>query len=282
MKKKHGQNSLLVVAIRCEELEYHVDTKLHLHTGRVGRVKAFKFLLSKYFYQNTEWSQDDLIALNLLYSEILDKVRLGMLVLPTRTKFYLSDLVKLINQGNQEWSRWKRIFSHLHHFRFVNPNGYFGALNDLTHSTLHLCYERRVKRNYPAKYIGVGYKDKGGAKFSFQDGSPSWQNVASVDNRLRVDNISIHSELDTVVEEDVILSATVPDGPTYKRHLTKVRIPSSGKIAYKAQKGSELHLEVEVVELSYDSGLTRIMERYGLFLYRGVDQHLLLIPGRVS
>lgn len=282
MKKKHGQSSLLVVAIRSEVLEYHVDTKLHLHTGKVGRVKAFKFLTSKYFYQNTEWSQDDTIALNLLYSEILDKVRLGMLVLPTRTKFHLSELVKLINQGNKEWSGWKRIFSHLHHFRFVKPNGYFGALNDLTHSTFHLCFDRRVKRNYPAKYIGVGYKDKGGAKFDFQDGSPSWQNVASVDNRLRVDNISIHSELDTVAVRDVILTASVVDGPTYKRYLTEVSVPSSGKKAYIAQKGSELHLEVEVADLSYDSGLTRIMERYGLFLYRGVDHKLLLIPGRVS
>jgi hypothetical protein len=31
----------------------------------------------------------------------------------------------------------------------------------------------------PKRYIGVGYKDKGNLRFSYYDGSPSWQDVAS-------------------------------------------------------------------------------------------------------
>lgn len=59
----------------------------------------------------------------------------------------------------------------------------YGYILELQDKILdYLCYSRPdtlTKLLPPKRYIGVGYKDKGNLRFSYYDGSPSWQEIAS-------------------------------------------------------------------------------------------------------
>lgn len=59
----------------------------------------------------------------------------------------------------------------------------FNAAKKNLQSTIRSYVIRLEQLNWtkvpPARYIGVGYKDKGSRKISSHDGSPSWQEVAS-------------------------------------------------------------------------------------------------------
>lgn len=68
-----------------------------------------------------------------------------------------------------------------------SPRAYFGLQSNEKFMDRYenAMITRHELRHYsPAAYIGVGYRDKGACRFKHQDGSPSWQEVASSTQRL--------------------------------------------------------------------------------------------------
>lgn len=62
---------------------------------------------------------------------------------------------------------------------FVSPRALAGQVIDLEKEVFRRINRRFWRRPPPLAFIGVGYRDKGNARQHHQDGSPSWQEVAS-------------------------------------------------------------------------------------------------------
>jgi hypothetical protein len=60
---------------------------------------------------------------------------------------------------------------------FLSPRAFLGQEIPVERKVLKRLNRRLKKCPPPLRRIGVGYKDKGNAKFVHLDGSPSWQNV---------------------------------------------------------------------------------------------------------
>jgi len=68
-----------------------------------------------------------------------------------------------------------------------SPRAYFGLEKSEYFTNLMsfaVVQREDLKKYTPAAYIGVGYRDKGACRFKHEDGSPSWQEVASSNQKL--------------------------------------------------------------------------------------------------
>lgn len=81
-----------------------------------------------------------------------------------------------------EWNLGKILYS---------PHAYFGRKKFFAISRWIFQINRQLNRAPPPQsYIGVGYRDQGNTKIVSQDGTPSWQEVASSDVETKVSDRS--------------------------------------------------------------------------------------------
>jgi hypothetical protein len=142
-------------------------------------VETLKCLLSKYkLFGSENFSEDERLAVNLLYSKFLNQIQLNMIVLSELQKWGLQTLIKEINSRKEGLTN-NAFLSSLHGILlFPNKFEYYGKLLKKNLSIL-IKMDLRPKRKHFERYIGVGYKDKGTATVESQNGFHSWQEITA-------------------------------------------------------------------------------------------------------
>lgn len=210
MSKYSRQNTLRVTTIQRTE-EYEVDSKFEVHSG--DKLKTtLKAIISKFFFE--EYDDQDIVALNALYGKFLHHLELGIEELRSSWQRQALDLfLKLVNQKcERDHIMQTGPLQFLGDLKFQNEFEYYGFLGRGFQITLRT--KRRKKRNHFQKFIGVGYSDKGAARNSSTDGSPSWQR-ASGEYQNVLENIVFMNSF-KIREHKVLLSQrkSIPIGKT--------------------------------------------------------------------
>jgi len=145
-------------------------------------IVVFKYLLSKMLYTEEQLSEEDVTVLFTVWERVVEKVAVDegykeayfWLIFLTRNCFknlsaFAVDKQAILQMRNELCS----FFSHGR--KQLGASIYYGGKKD---------YHCQLKYGEPLipkakNRIGVGYRDKGNAKNSALDGSPSWQEVAT-------------------------------------------------------------------------------------------------------
>lgn len=159
-------------------------------------IVVFKYLLSKLLYSKDELSEEDIVVLFIVWENVVKecatdpvfKERYFWLLFLTRGMFNNIGAFAADLQSRSEMS--KELDNFFSQGRAdLSAAVYFGGKG--THSVKLVAAEPQEPP--PKNRIGVGYRDKGNAKDSAWDGSPSWQEV-SMDEWFQSHNVSKSNE----------------------------------------------------------------------------------------
>jgi hypothetical protein len=150
-----------------------------------NRFKLFRFLLSRIKFSKDGFHLDDYLCFWQLYLEMIESKDPKF---QKRIQFLQDEgLVELMNQLQDI-----RVFPYNPRIETVqkldslplvyHSRSFFGMERTGWSKHYRLSFNSRLVRRRvpPVPYIGVGYKDKGSRRDVANDGSPSWQVVASV------------------------------------------------------------------------------------------------------
>ena len=154
-------------------------------------IEHLRILLSKAWYREEEFSELDHSYLIHVWNYIqeiedseflvLNKERLkeadfAMRMLVIHNTIHVSD--GFINSQRQLGRKEKDVSKHR---ILLSPRSFNGMLKLFKTSDFVIKQNRRLRaRLPPTRYIGVGYKDKGARRNVTVDGTPAWQEVASL------------------------------------------------------------------------------------------------------
>jgi hypothetical protein len=180
----------------------------------VKKLKVFKFLLSKLVYDEKDGLHlDEYLVLMELWFEFLEKSD------PSFLEKYGASLQRSLNFYSQV-AAVKEFPMKLAtmepnelldiHYGFgdllLSRHGYFGMKgNRDIRDSFRISFEDQFAplRLPPQRYIGVGYRDKGNAKKSSEDGNQRWQEIASVSSQLESAVISTRLDSLTIVSPEL-------------------------------------------------------------------------------
>lgn len=186
---QQGQNTLLVAStLSSRTEEFHVDSEIYLRRKGIKDLDLLKLFLSEYILIErnnfSSYDENKKVAINLLYSKLLNFIQLGMVQINELQKHSLRVLVQEINRKSKDLTNACFLDSLKGDFLFVNKFEFYGRVNQLRKLgklSFTIAVRRREKKNHFEKYIGVGYKDKGAAKVESEDGFHSWQEIAGTE-----------------------------------------------------------------------------------------------------
>lgn len=191
---RNGQNTLLVTStLNNRTEEFHVDSEVYLKRRRIKDLELLKLFLSDYILNYSDKKEklpeNNKVAINLLYSKVLNFIDLKMFKFSELQVHSLKILIREINSGHFGLTNSCFLDSLKGTLLFSNKFEFFGKVKSLKIQGLlnfTLAVKRREKKNHFEKYIGVGYKDKGTAKNETEDGTPSWEEITGTGlHRLR-------------------------------------------------------------------------------------------------
>lgn len=149
----------------------------------------FRYLVSKLLYTEEYFSDEEVIILWEVFERIVLKINVdnnmrrkyGNVVFLLRSLFqslnYLitsKDKARKIFQ--EHFLPYQRNLSHL-----FSKNYYYSVKGQLVRQFKISLHRRFPLKHKDRAYIGIGYRDKGTAKETYDDGTPSWQEVAVCD-----------------------------------------------------------------------------------------------------
>jgi hypothetical protein len=149
----------------------------------VKDIVIFKFLLSKLLYERKEkLSEEEIVLLFLSREKVVEKAaidsefhrRYGQLIFLTRHIFVNLEAF-VVDQESIDRFRVQLEPFFTHGRAQLSPQIFYGGRLEYN-VRMQAAQPRKTK---PRNRIGVGYRDKGNAKDSALDGSPSWQEVAT-------------------------------------------------------------------------------------------------------
>jgi len=199
--KQVRQDTLLAVTILENQVETEVASKLKVHHKGMKLGMALKLYLSDFIYCEREnLPEEKRTAINLLFSEYQNFIDLKMIKLSGIQAYALKTLMFEINNPGNLGIASKAMFSSLYGLLlFANEYEYFGYFQSKT--IVHVIKMTLAKkRNFPTRYIGVGYKDKGTTKIESYDGFHSWQEItatwkASMNERISAGSYRVGKEV---------------------------------------------------------------------------------------
>ena len=144
-------------------------------------ITTYKVLLSKLLYTGEIFTEEDEVLLFLCHERCVELLaqpefhkRYFWLIWINRNIF--SGLSAFVKNSTAKSDHREMLDSYFSHGRSqLNAYIYYGALNK---TSLVKMQSREPQKLKPRNRIGVGYRDKGNARNSAVDGSPSWQEVA--------------------------------------------------------------------------------------------------------
>jgi hypothetical protein len=182
----------------------YLRVKLH-----VKEIVILKFLLSKLLYSNDTFSEEDTVALFEAREKSIELCardpgfnrKYLRLIFLTRNIFvnleaFVQDresITELRDQLEGCFNNGRRI---------IGPSIYFGGKRQFT-VEMRAATPRKPK---PRNRIGVGYRDKGTAKNTAWDGSPSWQEVAMSEAFNDVISESLRSKVERLQQSLAVLN----------------------------------------------------------------------------
>jgi hypothetical protein len=160
------------------EVSEHKTFSLRIPTAKFA-LQILRWLLTKFYSRGRKYTETEHVIVYLLaeYLEnyrdrrFLDTHKLLLLKLRLLTNLSLKPVLKHYEKRQEEILLSQRIL--------FSPRAFLSLPADFALKFLSVKDRRRKKDHAPLRRIGVGYRDKGAAKFPAIDGSPSWQEVAS-------------------------------------------------------------------------------------------------------
>lgn len=168
------------------------DYKMKFRKG-CKKITVLRFLLSKFLYDRIDpLHLDEFLALSHLYFELMEVkdpnfkqkwISLFYRKHPFFEKLFEStDFPIRVEMSKEEVSYFREYLEDL----ALSPEAYFGMKGNrnIRDSFLLSLGFSSLKSVKPKPYIGVGYRDKGTCRNPAEDGSPTWQEIASVREQL--------------------------------------------------------------------------------------------------
>lgn len=177
--------------------------KLH-----VKEAVVFKYLLSKLLYSNDPFTEEDTVALFISREKVLElcardsdynKKYIRLIFL---TRYIFSNLEAFVQDKdaiNRMVDELEGSFNNGR--RIIGPSIYYGGKRQ--YGVLMRAAEPRKPK--AKRRIGVGYRDKGTAKDTAWDGSPSWQEVAMSQSSNSLDSESLRSKVERLQQDLAVL-----------------------------------------------------------------------------
>lgn len=183
---KSRQIHPLVASNLNRKQSFHCDTHISLKHPRWKPSDVYKVMLTKVFLEPEKVTENDKLVIFTLY-ENLKELRSNFYNSPFKCSsielFTEERLIKNLTDDPSfiQTTGLKHILLQSD-LIFKSKREYYGKLGQ-KNLEITLNFSRRATRRHEAKYIGVGYKDKGCSPKTNIDGSPSWQEVgSSIDN----------------------------------------------------------------------------------------------------
>lgn len=157
-----------------------------LQVGKQDDALIFKLLMSKLLYTSEKLTKMEICSLFIAREKLIEKLaqhrnlREKYFLIVRLTSIIFKDLEKCV-VDQKCISDLKEILEPYFSYgrKMLSASLYYGIKNKV-HLILKVKLKRRQPKKFPEKrHIGVGYKDKGSRKDLSQDGSPSWEEVAS-------------------------------------------------------------------------------------------------------
>jgi hypothetical protein len=98
-----------------------------------------------------------------------------------RIKFLIECYHRILKLGSDVKVAFGKISRGYQYRKFLHqPNAYFGRKEFFNLKNILVRINRKLERkSYSNRFVGVGYRDKGNARNTAANGTPSWQDVAS-------------------------------------------------------------------------------------------------------
>jgi hypothetical protein len=193
-----------------------------------------RFIASKKEYEGDKIDENDIFILNFCYLDITtlmeNDCKFG---LKNQRKFVEFSLI--LARINSEFKQQHHLRGHFQQTWFerknnpaiMSPRAYLGLKNNKEFQRIYrrATVEKVLTSPFsPARFIGVGYKDKGTCRKLQEDGSQSWQDIASQnlkDHNDKLREVSLRTGLDRLVGE-ALLTSNSSDLTESRKILTEV------------------------------------------------------------
>jgi len=163
------------------------------------RVVLFRFLLSKMVYDDLGLSIEEFFTIHELYFHLIDMDDPNCSELSRKLQSPLVvELFRKVRNNRifpyRPWESTRQVMESLVLEILYQRRSYFRMKGqNLTKSFILIFNQCLIPRRFPPKpYIGIGYKDKGSRRKTHEDGSQSWQEIATYfSNKERIDEESL-------------------------------------------------------------------------------------------
>lgn len=199
--RKSGQNPFAVTTIPhyLQRGNLLVSSELVVKHKGYKLQGALKHLISYFYFEDENCFNDPekKLAFNLMASNYIYFFELGMISDDNHLDYFIEFIASVNKSKKLEGPSKIMIDNSLEklNLKFVNEYEYFGATKNAEPLTLVLNYQDRKVKKHPARYVGVGYNDKGNARISSKNGNPSWQDIAA----RRDESIKLEIETNTLL-----------------------------------------------------------------------------------
>lgn len=244
--KQTRQNTLPVPTILRFEGDAAVDLHFSIDGGQRNLLSLLKYIIGVKYHCKDEWSREWGDYFAIVWTMFETKLDLGLEEeLSSLEKLFIKQFFKYLYKP-ESWSPDIRLI----HTRFQSDAySFYGMLGNGFKIPV-IRQRRRRSMKHPTKYVGVGYRDKGAARKCYQDGSPTWTELAQ--------EVSVKQEKATLLRKNISLEIMEPDLVTLTLQRRRNLFEPARKVSFQkvAYKGNHVGYRVKSYPLGLKCGFT--------------------------
>lgn len=224
MIQKSRQSALLAAPILGKDSEYHVDTHYSFNNRGVGKLikTCIHIIINNEELFDQKLKSEFSEYFGVLVSKYIEKADLGLEIgLSTNDSLRIRMIQKYLDNKNHGicWPPDLSDYGEDKFFVKKDSHEYHGNIKNTTLPVIKI--RRRNKQVHTARYIGVGYKDKGSSKDSSNDGSPDWKTSS---RELNLSKERTEMILKNIKFKDLYVRKTLELSRGKSRNLRKVEL----------------------------------------------------------